>query len=70
MKVSLHNGLTDNMVQQPRSPFLFRGVLPYMGIEICAGPHGMVFETFWSEIGYNLCTPVLNWQCFQTRPLR
>ena len=27
------------------------GVLPYMGA-ICATPKSMVFQPFWSEIGY------------------
>ena len=25
---------------------------------------GMVFQPFWSEIEYGLCTLVLNWVCF------
>ena len=27
-------------------------------------PKGMVFQPFWSEIGYGLRTLVLNWVCF------
>ena len=27
-------------------------------------PKGLVFQPFWAEIGYGLCTLVLNWVCF------
>ena len=30
--------------------------------EVCAAPKGMVFQPFWSEIGYGLYTLVLNWR--------
>ena len=32
---------------------------------VFAAPKGMVFfQPFWSEMGYGLCTLVLNWVCF------
>ena len=36
-------------------------------MSVCAAPKGNVwseFRPFWSEIGYGLCTLVLNWVCF------
>ena len=41
------------------------GVLLYVGyIGICGAKGYGFFQPFWSEMGYGLCTLVLNWVCF------
>ena len=36
----------------------------YMGYMGMCDAKGIVFQPFWSEIGYGLCTLVLSWVCY------